>query len=199
MEKPKDQKIERADIDEQQLVERLRKGQEWAFHALVDRYQRSLMNIAYSITYDTEESLEIVQDVFVIVFKKIHTFREEARLITWLRKITINQCLNWKRKWKRRFKWHHDALTTESERKMHPQTTVQDTPETAVREKQMKANIMEAVQKLPEKLKIVFILNALEGLSYEEIARTLDIKKGTVSSRIYTARKQLMGMLGTAV
>jgi len=95
------------DIDEPDLVKRLKKGQPWAFNILVARYQSRLLKIAYGITLDREDSLEIVQDVFISAFKNIQTFRQEASLATWLRKITINQCLNWKRKWKRRFKWSH--------------------------------------------------------------------------------------------
>ena len=89
-------------ISEEQLVERLKKGQEWAFNILVEQYQARLMKIAYGITLDREDSLEIVQDVFVNVFRHIKNFRQESGLATWLRKITVNQCLNWKRKWKRK-------------------------------------------------------------------------------------------------
>ena len=97
-----------AEINEQDLVERLKKGQQWAFNVLVNQYQDRLLKIAYGITLDREDSLEIVQDVFVSVYKNIQSFRQDSSLATWLRKITINQCLNWKRKWKRRFKWNHE-------------------------------------------------------------------------------------------
>ena len=108
-------KADTENINEQDLVERLKKGQQWAFNILVDKYQEKLLRVAYGITLDHEDSLEVVQDVFVSVFKNIHTFRQEASLSTWLRKITINQCLNWKRKWKRRFKWHHDTIKSEND------------------------------------------------------------------------------------
>jgi len=107
-----------ADIDEQDLVERLKKGQQWAFDVLVNRYQDRLLKIAYGITLNREDSLEIVQDVFISVFKNITTFRQDASLATWLRKITINQCLNWKRKWKRRFKWSHDSIESENDKNL---------------------------------------------------------------------------------
>lgn len=153
------------------------------------------MKIAYGITLDKEESLEVVQDVFISVFKNIHTFRQDASLATWLRKITINLCLNWKRKWKRRFKWHHDAITSEDDHDLFNENKKSRDPEMLYQTKQFEKNLMMAIKTLPEKIRLVFVLNALEGLSYEEIARTLDIKKGTVSSRLHLARKNLIGVL----
>ncbi len=194
-------KSETIDINEQDLVERLIKGQQWAFNVLVERYQNRLLRIAYGVTLNHEDSIEIVQDVFVIVFKKIHTFRQESSLSTWLRKITINQCLNWKRKWKRRFKWSHDSLDLDSgknllnDNNLFKETLKNYDPEILYREKQLGENLMKAIKKLPEKIRVVFVLNSLEGLSYEEIANSLNIKKGTVSSRLYSARKKLMNSL----
>ena len=59
-------------------------------------------------------------------------------------------------------------------------------------EKEFESNLIRAIHKLPEKNRLVFVLNALEGLSYEEIAQTLKIRKGTVSSRLFNARKQIL-------
>ncbi len=179
-------------IDEQDLVERLQKGQQWAFNILVNTYQNRLLKVAYGITLDREDSMEIVQDVFISVFKNIRTFRQESSLATWLRKITINQCLNWKRKWKRRFKWDHRSLESENNKDLFKEN---NNPEMLYREKQFEKNIMTAIKKLPEKIRLVFVLNAFEGLSYEEISETLNIRKGTVSSRLHFARKNLINSL----
>jgi len=179
-------------IDEQNLVERLQKGQQWAFNILVNTYQNRLLKVAYGITLDREDSMEIVQDVFISVFKNIQTFRQESSLATWLRKITINQCLNWKRKWKRRFKWDHKSIESEDNKDLFKEN---NNPEMLYREKQFEKNIMTAIKKLPEKIRLVFVLNAFEGLSYEEISETLNIRKGTVSSRLHFARKNLINSL----
>ena len=184
-----------ADIDERDLVERLKKGQQWAFDVLVNRYQDRLLKIAYGITLNREDSLEVVQDVFVSVFKNIQTFRQDASLATWLRKITINQCLNWKRKWKRRFKWSHDSIESENDKNLFKENKKGNDPERLYEEKLFEKNIMRAIKTLPEKTRLVLVLNAFEGLSYEEIAKTLNIKKGTVSSRLHIARKNLINSL----
>lgn len=181
--------------DEKDLVEQLKQGRKQAFDILVARFQKPLLKVAYGITLDAEESREIVQDVFTTVFRQIHSFRQDAMLYTWLRKITVNHCLNWKRKWKRRFKWHHDPITAENENTLSGKDTPLDTPETLIQKKQFRDRLMEAVRRLPEKTRVVFVLYALEGLSYEEIADFLQIRKGTVSSRLYHARKQVARIL----
>jgi len=182
---------------EQDLVERLKKGQEWAFNTLVKTYQAKLLKIAYGITMDQEESLEVVQDVFISVHKNIATFRREASLATWLRKITVNHCLNWKRKWKRRFKWHHQPIDSDNDFNLLEQNLKSQDPEKMIQEKQMETKLMNTVKTLPEKLRLVFVLSTFEGLSYQEIGDMLNIKKGTVSSRLHTARALLMDGLHT--
>ena len=184
-----------AAADEADLVDRLEKGQEWAFNKLVNSYQERLFKIAYGITLDREESQEIVQDVFISVHKNIATYRQDASLATWLRKITVNHCLNWKRKWKRRFKWHHNSIESETDMALLDESRKSDTPETLVREKQMEETLMEALKKLPEKKRLVFVLSTFEGLSYEEIGDMLSISRGTVSSRLHAAREELMGTI----
>ena len=179
-------------MDEKDLIDRLKQGQQWAFDLLVHRYQDRLLKIAYGITLDHEDSLEVVQDVFVSVFKNIQTFRQDASLATWLRKITVNQCLNWKRKWARRFRWHHDTIESENDSTLIQANRKSADPEILFRKKQMENKIMQAIKTLPEKTRVVFVLNTVEGLSYEEIAQTLHIKKGTVSSRLHFARKNLV-------
>ena len=180
-------------IAEQDLVERLKKKQKPAFNQLVSSYQERLFKLAYGITLDHEDSLEVVQDVFISVYHNIQTFRQDSTLATWLRKITLHQCLNWKRKWKRRFKWNHRSL--EKENDFEPAEENNCDPELLFREKQLEDNLMKAIQALPEKTRLVFVLNALEGLSYDEIAKTLHIKRGTVSSRLHLARKSLINSL----
>ncbi len=187
---------EKADsITEKDLVERLKKRQQWAFNHLVSSYQGRLFKLAYGITLSREDSLEVVQDAFISVFNNIHSFRQDSSLYTWMRTITIHHCLNWKRKWKRRFKWNHRPLEDESDVEPFEENTHINDPEILFREKQLENNLMKAIRNLPEKTRLVVVLNVIEGLSYEEIAQTLNIKKGTVSSRLHLARISLMDSL----
>jgi RNA polymerase sigma-70 factor, ECF subfamily len=177
--------------DERRLVALLKQGHEEAFRVLIQRYEARLFRVAYGITLDREESLDIVQEVFIRVFKNIPTFREESRLSTWLHRITVNQCLNWKRGWKRRFRWHHKSIEEESLAD-HPALGTDDyDPETLYQQKEARETLWNALRDLPKQGRGAFLLRELEGLSYDEIAKALNIKRGTVSSRLFHARKKL--------
>ncbi len=183
------------DLDEKHLIQELKLGREGAFRVLVDRYQRRLLKVAYGIVLEEQESLEIVQDVFVTVYRHIDGFREDSRLFTWLVTITINLSLNWKRRWKRRFRWSHSSFEAHDVPPVRAPGNRIETPETLYRDREFEAGIMAAVEKLPEKPRVVFVLKTLEELSYGEIAQVLDIKIGTVKSRLFQARKLLTAAL----
>ncbi len=182
-------------IDENALIKRLQQGQQWAYQVLVTQYQDRLLKIAYGICLDHEESREIVQDVFVNAIGHIHGYRQDAGLYGWLRKITINACLNWKRKWTRRFRWHHTSLEPDNEFLLNQLAMDGPTPESRLREKEYQKRLAKAIQGLGEKNRAVFVLKTLEDLSYEEISASLGIKKGTVSSRLSAARKQILSAM----
>ncbi len=166
---------------------------------LVRRYQAKLVSIAYGITLDREESLDIVQDVFLKVYSNIQTFEGKSRLYTWLRRITINESLNWRRKWKRRFRWHHQSLEREDDRGSMELGTDEMGPETLYRKKELEKILNQGLNELPEDARSVLILKEQEDLSYDEIAGLLKTKKGTVSSRIFYAREKLKKYLSKAL
>jgi len=178
-------------LDEGRLVSLLKQGYEEAFRILLKRYEKKVFGIAYGITLDREESLEIVQEVFLKVYQKINSFREEAGLSTWIHRITVNQCLNWQRRWKRRFRWHHQPLEREGAGDYPESGTDEHCPETLIQKKELGKMLQEKLRELPEEARAVFVLKEVEGLSYHEISRVLNIKKGTVSSRLFYARQRL--------
>lgn len=177
--------------DESTLVSLLKQGQEDAFRVLVRRYEARVFSIAYGITLDREESLDIVQEVFLKVYQNIHTFREESRLSTWLHRITVNLCLNWKKRWKRRFRWHHQPLERDQSGNDLKSGTEAHYPDALYEKKEFQKIFWDRLNELPEKTRAVFVLKEVEGLSYDEIAKTLGVRTGTVSSRLFYARKRL--------
>jgi RNA polymerase sigma-70 factor (ECF subfamily) len=177
--------------DENKLVLHLKQGDEEAFRLLIQQYREKLYNIAYGITLDSEDSLDIVQDVFLKVHQNIRRFRGKSKLSTWLHRITVNQSLNWKRRWKRRFRWHHRPLVTEDSGDYPELGTNEYYPEKLYQNKEFEKAFREKLRELPEDARTVFVLKEIEGLSYEEIAKTLKLKRGTVSSRLFYARQKL--------
>jgi RNA polymerase sigma-70 factor (ECF subfamily) len=180
---------------EDKLVEGLKQGQEEAFRALIRQYQGRLFSIAYGITQDREESRDIVQEVFLKVYQSVNKFREKSKLSTWLHRITVNHCLNWKRRWKSRFRWHHRPLENEESGNYPELGTDENLPEKLFQDKEFKKILQAELKRLPAEARTVFVLKETEGLSYDEIADTLKIKRGTVSSRLFYARQKLRAAL----
>ena len=185
--------------DENELVLRLKKGQEAAYRILVRQYQEKLFGIAYGITLDREESRDIVQEVFLKVYSNIRAFKGDSKLYIWLRRITINHCWNRRRSWKRRFRWHHEPLEKEDSSDRIELETDTTNPERLYEKKELEKILHEGLKALPKDARTVFILKELEGLTYDDIASLLKIKKGTVSSRIFYARQSLKAYLSKRV
>ena len=181
--------------NEQRLVASLKAGNEAAYRILVRRYQAGLYRLACGITLEQEESLDIVQEVFLKAFRNMKGFKEEAGLSTWLHRITVNECLNWKRTWKRRFRGFHRPLEKEDGGDYPELGTENDDPETLYTNREMESRMENLLGRLSEQARAVFVLKEMEGRSYEEIAEILKIKPGTVSSRLFHARKKLQAML----
>jgi len=177
--------------DDARLIPLLKKGDEEAFKILVRQYRERLFRVAYGITLDREEALEIVQDVFLKVYENIHKFREESKLSVWLRRITVNLSLNWKRRWKRRFRWQHQPLEDDEKGDYPELGTDEYHPGRLYQKKELENLLWKNLKALPEDARTVFILRESEGLSYDEIADALNIKRGTVSSRLFYARQKL--------
>ncbi|BBO67145.1 RNA polymerase sigma-H factor [Desulfosarcina alkanivorans] len=182
-------------MHDEELVLRLQRGDEWAFQLLVRRFRRKLFSIAFGITLDAEESQDIVQEVFLQVYQSVGNFRGDASLTTWLHRITVNRCLNWKRRWARRFRWLHVTSDDTDDQQGKALESDLPSPENRVAGAQTRQQIDDALKKLPEQTRTVFVLRELEGLSYEAIADAVGIKLGTVRSRLFNARKRLREIL----
>jgi len=181
--------------NDDELVARLKQGQEAAYRILVRRFERRLYRVAYSITLDPEDSAEIVQEVFLKVYQHIHAFKGDSTLYTWMRRIAVNQSLNWKRRWRRRLKWHHQSFDKDDGYDSVDVSSDSRNPERDYLREEKRHLLMGALESLPTDARTVLMLKEIEGLSYEEIASTLGIKRGTVSSRIFYARQKLKSRL----
>jgi RNA polymerase sigma-70 factor (ECF subfamily) len=179
-----------AEADEERLLLDLKNREEKAYISLVSLYHAKLKNVAYGITLDAEESIDIVQDVFLKAYMGIDKFKGESSIYTWLRRITINESLNWVRKWKRRFRWQHQSIDQED--CPGPELISDEAgPEKILSNRQVSAMLKKGLDSLPEKARAILVLKEVEGLSYDEIGEVLGINKGTVSSRIFYAREKL--------
>ncbi|MGD0038069.1 MAG: sigma-70 family RNA polymerase sigma factor [Bacteroidota bacterium] len=172
------------DSNDLELVELFQNGNETAFNELVGRYQEKVYWIARRFVNDHDQADDIVQEVFVKVYKSLKNFRGESGIYTWLYRITINVALNALRKQRIRDFIRIDEFfeTAEDENEQ---------PDAIFEKDEQKKLIEEAIAKLPEKQKAVFILRYHEELSYEEISLILKTSIGGLKANYFHAVKKI--------
>ncbi|MBQ38266.1 MAG: hypothetical protein CME04_17925 [Gemmatimonadaceae bacterium] len=170
-------------------------GDEVAFRALVVEYHPLAFGLAYRCLGDPQDAEEVVQDAFVKIHGALDGFRGEASLKTWILRIVWRLSLN-RRRDRARSAWRRLGLhrsTDDADALLSD--PVAQSPEAGLLSRETSRIVRDVVDRLPAALREVMILNSFEELGYEEIARILGIPVGTVSSRIYTARRKLASRL----
>jgi RNA polymerase sigma-70 factor (ECF subfamily) len=170
--------------DDFSLIKRFIEGDESTFSTLVQRHKEKVRNIIYLTLGNRDLVDDIAQEVFLTVYKNLVNFRFESQFSTWLYRITVNKCKDHLRKLKVRNVFLH---INESEHEPGYETALDD-PD-------IKEIVHSAISKLPEKLRIPLLLKDIEGLSYQEIAESVNCEIGTVKSRIFRAREGLKILL----
>ena len=175
------------------LLEQLQSGDAAAFESLFNRYEKLVYKTAYLITGDREEAKDVMQEVFVAVWKWRHTFNpEKGKFTTWLHRITVNECS--KKRKKRRVAF----LSLEGEEKKgYCPNDPRELPEEMMISKEEYVRLMKALSSLDTKHRSVLVLRFFNELSYEEIAGVVGISLGTVKSRIHYALKTLRWQMAT--
>jgi RNA polymerase sigma-70 factor, ECF subfamily len=180
---------------EASFIERLQAGEAAAFDTLIMRYSADIYALLYRLTEDAEDASDLTQETFLSALKAIKKFRGEADLKTWLFRIAINESRNRFRWWKRRSRektFSLDATIGESETPIHETLSGNSAnPEENVLRLEREVRLKKALLELPDIFREAIVLCDIEGLSYEEIAQTLEINLGTVKSRIARGRDEL--------
>ena len=175
---------------DQQLVERVQRGDKHAFDLLVSKYQRRLGRLISRFVRDPVEAEDVTQDAFIKAYRALPGFRGESAFYTWLYRICINTAKNHLLSNKRRVPTStlFDAEEAESFEDGGLLREV-STPENELMSKQVVNAVQASLQQLPEDLRSALTLREIEGLSYEEIASVMNCPIGTVRSRIFRARE----------
>jgi RNA polymerase sigma-70 factor, ECF subfamily len=181
--------------DDRSLVLAAQAGDAQAFRALVERYQRRVYQLALGMVKDSDEAMDITQETFVRVHRYLSSFKGDSSFFTWTYRIATNLCLDSARKRSGRERVEMDESDAEIESRMDPPSAALAGPQRAALNAELKEKIDEALAALPPKHRAILLLREVEGLSYEELARTLGIRKGTVMSRLFHARLKMQRKL----
>lgn len=163
------------------LVRKSQSGDSEAFEELVRRYQHMIHALTYRMTGSLADAEDLAQEVFIRAYRQLNGFRGDAKFSSWLYRIGVNTCLNWRKTTQRREKLYQDLADCDS-------TTSTGTDEPVAR-------VQEALLQLPAKQRAAVVLTTYDEMSHAEAARMLRCSETTISWRVFAARKKLRRLL----
>jgi RNA polymerase sigma-70 factor (ECF subfamily) len=175
---------------DENYIEQLKRQDQIAFRQLVTEYQSYFLTMAYKFTNNYSDAEDLSQEIFIKVYNSLPRFKGHSKLSTWLYKIAMNTCLDWKRKTKINLHSIIHVLDKSVEDMRNKHTT-----EEIIVYKENQQIIHKAVFGLKDKYKSIVILYHFNQLSYKEISYIMDIPIKTVETRLYRARKQIKDKL----
>src|SRR3984957_8687213 len=182
--------------EEDALVTALNQGTEDAYEILIQRYQQPVYSLVCRLMNNPGDASDIVQEVFLKVFRNIGAFRGNSSLKTWIYRIAVNEAYN-HRRWFSRHQRQEVALGPEEGLGSHPGgiTDPGRSPFEQAADHETRALVEQALEKLNPKFRAAVVLRDIEDLSYEDIATVLNVSLGTVKSRIMRGREALRNIL----
>lgn len=174
-------------VSDEQLVARAQTGDDRAFELLVRKYQHKVAKLAARYV-DQAEAADVAQEAFIRAHRALPGFKGDSAFYTWLYRISINTAKNHLVARSRR-PASQDVDVADAEAYGHTDLfSERDTPEALLESEEIRDTVVTSIRELPEDLRTAIMLRELEGMSYDEIAQSMDCPVGTVRSRIYRAR-----------
>lgn len=177
--------------NDQVLVERVKQGDKRAFDLLVLKYQHKIVNLVMRYVRDPSEAQDVTQEAFLKAYRAIPRFRGDSAFYTWLYRIAINTAKNHLVSMSRRPIEYNLDLQDSEQNSISNKLRDDDSPEGLLLRDELRQTMEDCVAALPEELRLAITLREAEGLSYDEIAQTMDCPVGTVRSRIFRAREAI--------
>ena len=183
-------------MTEAELIQSARSGDQNAFAQLVTANQTMVYNLAYRMTGNPDDAADLTQEAFLNAWKGLARFQGHASFSTWLYRLTSNACIDFLRREKRRISLSMTLEGGEDEEDRQAQLPDRRySPERELEKKEAGAMLRRGLASLAPDYREILILRELEGLSYAEIAQTLELEEGTVKSRLARARLALREFL----
>jgi RNA polymerase sigma-70 factor (ECF subfamily) len=173
------------------LVKRVQQGDRSAFDLLVVKYQHKILKLIMRYVRDPSEALDVAQEAFLKAYRAIRSFRGDSAFYTWLYRIAINTAKNHVVALGRKPMYYDLDLQESEGGEVFAKLKDIDTPESLTLSEELRGTIEKAIRDLPEDLRTAILLREIEGMTYEEIAQTMECPVGTVRSRIFRAREAI--------
>ena len=178
------------DHEETDMISRCQRGDQEALKEIFDKYNKKIYRIAYGVVRHREEALDIVQEVFIKLFRSIQNFKGRSHFYTYLYRMAINTSIDHKRKAGKQF-----VSSLDEEGSFEPSDEADKGPEKILLQKELEEKVRQAMDKLPDEQKAAIIFRDVEGLSYQEMAEAMGCSIGTVMSRLHYGRKRMQESL----
>jgi len=181
-----------------ELINGLKRNDEKAYRQCYDLYCAMVYNTSLSFLQNETDAEDVMQEVFVEVFRSIKNFKEESSLSTWIYRITINKCIDFSahKKRKKRFTFITGLYQKDSgEPVTHPKNF--EHPGVQMENRELAKILFTAIEQLPEKQKVVFILSKIEGQSQKEIVAIMQMNEKAIESLLQRAKARLRDLLGS--
>ena len=178
-----------------ELMLRVQKGDQSAFEALVEKYQRPVMNFIYHMVLDAAEAEDLTQEVFLRAYRAAPRYRPEARFSTWLYRIAINMALKKVRTARRDRALSLNQIILAGGRSSEPAAAAESQPDVQLERRELLRALEAALHELPERQRIAVILQRFEGFSYHEISETMGCSIESVESLLGRAKAKLRNSL----
>jgi RNA polymerase sigma-70 factor, ECF subfamily len=175
-------------MDDQTLVEEARHGNRDAFETLVKRYEKKVFHLAYGFVQDRAAADDLAQDIFVKVYLSLSRFHFKSEFGTWLYRVAVNHVKDHLRKVARR----KEISLEEFENPPFAASDGLREREAEQTRERRRAVVLKVLETLPSKYRMILTLRDIRGLSYDDIAASLNVSPGTVDSRLHRARKVLL-------
>jgi RNA polymerase sigma-70 factor (ECF subfamily) len=182
--------VSEAKVD-QLLVERVQKGDKRAFDLLIQKYQHRIISLETRYVSDSAEAQDVAQEAFIKAYRAIGRFRGDSAFYTWLYRIAINTAKNWIVARNRRPPSSDIDAADAEQYGMSSKLKETSTPENELLREEIERTVYDTIAGLPEDLRTAIMLREMDGMSYEEIAVTMECPIGTVRSRIFRAREAI--------
>ncbi len=186
--------------DEGDLIRRIREGEKELFHELIRPHERGVYAVIYSVLRNAADAEEVAQEAMLKAFLNLGQLRDDQRFKAWLLKVALNEAQMRRRANRQHLYESIEADDTEEETSFRPRSFAdwRDLPSENLDREELRKAVRDAVDKLPEKHRVVYLLAELQSLNYEEIAATLNISVTAVKTRVHRARMKLQEHLTPA-